>query len=123
MKMIKKCLKKYLKKDICLQTKDRKAKISYNSIIIEYQKIINLLGSTLNQPTKFWSKTWVEITDDSRGTHNTNSQIDFKTSMLRSCLCDYNDTYTLVSGTIIITGAGADYAVKILNERNKGAIF
>ena len=38
-------------------------------------------------------------------------------------MCDYNDTYTLVSGTIIINWAGADYAVKILNERNKGAIF
>ena len=27
--------------------------------------------------------------DDSRGTYNVNSQIEFKTFMLKSCLCDY----------------------------------
>ena len=42
---------------------------------MEYQKIINLLDNTPNQPTKFRSKNWVEINDDARGTHNTNSQI------------------------------------------------
>ena len=40
--------------------------------------------------------------------NNTNSQIKFKTSML----CDYSDTYILASGTIRITGAGADEAAK-----------
>ena len=59
---------------------------------MEYQKIINLLDNTPNQPTKFW----VEINDDSRGTRNTNSQIKFKTSMLRSSLCDYSDAYNLL---------------------------
>ena len=48
---------------------------------MEYQKRINLLDNTLNQPTEFRIKTWVEINDDSRGTYNTNSQIKFKTSM------------------------------------------
>ena len=33
-----------------------------------YQKIINLLENTPNQPTKFRTKNWVEINDDSRGT-------------------------------------------------------
>ena len=42
---------------------------------MEYQKIINLLDNTPNQPTKFRSKNWVEINDDARGTYNTNSQI------------------------------------------------
>ena len=41
---------------------------------MEYQKI-NLLENTPNQPTKFRTKNWVEINDDSRGTYNTNSQI------------------------------------------------
>ena len=68
--------------------------------IMEYEKIINLLKNTPNQPTKFRTKNWVEINDDSRGTHNTNSQIRFKTSMLRSSLCDYSEAYILVSGTI-----------------------
>ena len=67
---------------------------------MEYQNIINLLDNTRNQPTKFRTKKWVEINDDSRGTYNTNSQIEFKNSMLRSSLCDYSDTYILVRGTI-----------------------
>ena len=53
------------------------------------QKIINLLVNTPNRPTKFRGKNWVEINDESRGTYNTNSQIKFKTSMLRSIFCDY----------------------------------
>ena len=43
--------------------------------------------------------------------------------MFRSSLCDYSDAYILVSGTITITGAGADDAAKRLDERNKGVIF
>ena len=50
---------------------------------MEYQKIINLLDNTPNQPTKFRTKNSVEI-DDARETYGTNSQIKFKTSMLNS---------------------------------------
>ena len=71
-----------------------------------YQKIIQLLHNTPNQPTKFRTKTWIEINNDSRGTYNTNSQTKFKTLMLRSSLCDYSDTYILLSETRTITGAG-----------------
>ena len=63
---------------------------------MEYQKIIDLLDITSNQPSKFKTKNWVEIHDDSRETYNTNSQIKFKTSMLKPSLCDY----ILVKGTI-----------------------
>ena len=51
---------------------------------MEYQKIINMLDSTSNQPTKFRTKNWIEINDDALPTYNTNSQIKFKNSMLRS---------------------------------------
>ena len=44
---------------------------------MEYQKTINLLGNTPNQPTKCRTKSWVEINDDSHGTYNVNSQIKF----------------------------------------------
>ena len=71
-----------------------------------YQKIIQLLHNTPNQPTKFRTKTWIEINNDSRGTYNTNSQTKFKTLMLRSSLCDYSDAYILLSETRTITGAG-----------------
>ena len=70
--------------------------------MMEYQKIINLLDNTPNQPTKFRTKNWIEINDDSHGMYNTNSQIKFKTSMLRSSLCDYSDADILVSGTIFL---------------------
>ena len=45
---------------------------------MEYQKIINLLDNTLNQPTKFRTKNWVEINDDSLGLYNINRQINLK---------------------------------------------
>ena len=48
---------------------------------MEPQKIMNLLDSTRNQPTKFRTKNCVEVNDDSRGSYNTNSQIKFKISM------------------------------------------
>ena len=90
---------------------------------MEYQKIINLLDNTPNQLTKFRRKNWIEINNDSNGLYNTNSQIKFKTSILRSSLCDYSNTYILVSGTITVTGAGADDAAKRLDERNERVIF
>ena len=42
--------------------------------------------------------------------------------MIRSNLCDYSDAYILVSGTIKITGAGADGDAKWLDERNSSGI-
>ena len=68
---------------------------------MEYQKIINLLDNTPNQPTKFRTKNWVEINDDARVTYNTNSKIKFKTSMLKSSLCDYSDAYMNYSSSSI----------------------
>ena len=88
---------------------------------MEYQKIANLIDDTSNQPSKFRTKNWVEIKDESRGAYNAASQIKFKTTMLKSSLCDYSDAYILVKGTISInttapTGAAA-------NNVNKKVIF
>ena len=66
-----------------------------NSIIMEYQKIANLLNDESNKPSKFKTRNWVEINDEVRGTYSHNKQIKFKTSMLRSNLCDYSDGYIL----------------------------
>ena len=82
-----------------------------------------MLENTPNQLTKFRTKNCVDINYDLRGTYNTNSQIKFKTSMLRTSLCDYNDAYILVNGTITITAAGDNDAARRLDERNKGLIF
>ena len=64
---------------------------------MECQNIINLLENASNQPSEFRTKNWVEINDDSRGFYNTNKQIKFKTSVLKSSLCGYSDTYFLNS--------------------------
>ena len=45
---------------------------------MEYQKIINLLINIPNQPSKFKTKSLVEINEDTRGMYNTNSQIKFR---------------------------------------------
>ena len=53
---------------------------------MEYQKIANLIDDTPNQPSKFRTRNWIEINDESRGAYNVNSQIKFKTTMLRELL-------------------------------------
>ena len=83
---------------------------------MEYQKINNLLDNTSNQPSKFRTKPWVEINDESRENYNTNSQIKFKTTMLKSTLCDYSNVYILVKGNT----AAAD---AVVNNTNKKVIF
>ena len=90
---------------------------------MEYHKIANLIDDTSNQPSKFRTRNWVEINDESRGTYNVGSQIKFKTTMLKSSLCDYSDAYILVKGTITITGAGADAAARQADERDKGVVL
>ena len=89
---------------------------------MEYQKIANLIDdNTLNQPSKFRTRNWVEINDESRGAYNVNSQIKLKTTMLKSSLCDYSDAYILAKGTITVnnTAAQGDAA----NNINKKVIF
>ena len=85
---------------------------------MEYQKIANLLDdASSNQPSKFKTKNWVEINDESRGAYNINSQIKFKTTMVKSSLCDYSDAYILVKGAITVNNTTAS------NNTNKKVIF
>ena len=49
--------------------------------------------------------------------------MNFKTTMLKSSLCDYSDAYILVKGTITIVGAGDDAAARQADERDKCVIF
>ena len=86
---------------------------------MEYQKI-NLLDNTPNQLSKFRTKNWVKINDESRGTYDSGTQIIFKSSMLKSSLCDYSDAYIIANGTIAITNneTAADS-----DNKNKKLIF
>ena len=86
-------------------------------------KIINLLDNMPNQLSMFRTKNWVEKNDHSRGVCNTDSDIRFKTTVLKSSLCDYSDAYIVVKGTIKITGAGDDAAARQADEKKKGLIF
>ena len=81
----------------------------------------------------FRTKNYVAINDGSYGTYNAGSQTNviiekkkqkkqtkFKISGIRSCLCDFSDTYILVKATITVantTAKGADP-----NNRNKKVI-
>ena len=87
------------------------------------QKTINLLDNTPDQTSKFITKNWVEINDESKISYSTGSDIKFKTTVLMSSLCNYADVYITVKETIRITGAGDDDAAKRLHEWNKGIIF
>ena len=82
-----------------------------------------MVDDTSNQPSKFRTRNWVKINDESRGAYNVNSQIKFKTTRLKSSLCDYSDAYIFVKGTITIAGEGADAAARHADERNKGVSF
>ena len=88
---------------------------------MEYQ-IASLLDNASNQPSKFRTRNWVKINDESRGKYTSND-VTFKTTMLRSNLCDYADTYILVEGTITITGSGEDASARQADERDKGVTF
>ena len=87
---------------------------------MEYQKIINLLDDTMNQLSKFRTRTWVEINNESKEKYD-NSNIRFKTSMIRSNLCAYMDAYILIKGTIIVGNMAAAGAV--VNNTNKKVVF
>ena len=80
-----------------------------------------MLDNASNQPSKFKRINWVEIIDEARGIYAANKLIKFKTSMLRSSLCDYSDAYILVKGNISVNNtAGAGAAA---NNAGKKVIF
>ena len=94
-----------------------------------------MIDRASNQPSKFGTRNWVERNDKSRGTY-TVEDIKFKTTMLRSNLCEYADAYILVKGTITITGkAGPEpdpnaarnaaqlLAARLADEKDKGVTF
>ena len=70
-----------------------------------------MLNNTPNQASKFKIKNWIEINNESRGMYYKDNQIRFKTSMLRSSLCDYSN------GPTVENTEGAGTAVN--NASNK----
>ena len=95
--------------------------IHWNIVKNDYEQ--DLLDNTPNQPTKPKTKIWVEINDDACGIgiYSKDIQIKFKTSMLKSSLCDYSDAYILFKGTITIAPAPPPAANP--NKNNKEVVF
>ena len=77
---------------------------------MEYQKIINLLGKTIDSTKlpKYTTRKWIEIYDQLSETYYQNRDIRFKAPQLRSDLCNFNDAYIVVTGKITPTNTGND---------------
>ena len=86
---------------------------------MEYQKITNLLDTTPDNVPRFITKKWVEVHDQSGSAedrYKPSKQIRFKTSMLRSDLCDYSDAYIVVKGDITLTKTNGRGIIDIRNR-------
>ena len=68
---------------------------------MEFHKINNFLGDSSDKVPRFVTKKWIEIHPQSTSDFNTSKQIKFKTSMLRSGLCDYSEAYVWVKGDVV----------------------
>ena len=74
---------------------------------MEYQKITYLLDTTSDNVPRFITKKWVKVHDQSSSAedrYKPSKQIRFKTSLLRSDLCDFRDAYIVFKGTITVGG-------------------
>ena len=73
-----------------------------------------MLDNTPTQPSKFRTKNLVEIYVDAYRMYSTDTEIKFKTSMLKLSLCDYSDMCVLLSGAIRVPNTG-----KAANPNNR----
>ena len=82
---------------------------------------MSLLDDKTNQPSEFRTRNWAEeINDESRRNYNVTNKIKFKTSMIRSNLCNYSDAKMQVKVTITVANTGI---AAVSNNRNKKVIF
>ena len=100
---------------------------------MEFQKIVNFLDTTSDDKDlpRFVTKKWIEVYDQSEGNYNDNKEIRIKASMLRSDLCDFNDAYIVVKGSITVTIHNAPfikciskiYGIKIDNAEDLDVVM
>ena len=73
---------------------------------MEDQKVTNLLDTTFDNVPRLITKKWIQVHDQSgsaKDRYKPSNQIRFRTSVLRSDLCNFNDAYIVVKGTITVT--------------------
>ena len=86
---------------------------------MEFQKITNFLDTISDDKdlSRFVTKKWIEVYDQSRGNCNVKKEIRIKTSMLKSDSCDFNDAYMFVKGDVTLEGDND------ANKQNKNLAF
>ena len=72
---------------------------------MQFQKIVSFLDITSDNKdlTKFVTKKWIEVYDQSEGNYNVNKEIRIKTSTLRSDLCNYSDAYIILKELFLLS--------------------
>ena len=92
------------------------------SIKMEYLKTMSLLDNISDNVPKFITKKWIEVHDQSgneNDRYKPSKQKTFKTSMLQLDLCNYNDAYIVVKGTITVIDPNvAAYEKKLYFKNN-----
>ena len=91
------------------------AKIVNDSFTI-FAKITNLLGTTPDEVPRFITKKQIQVHDQSGNAedrYKPSKQTRFKTSMLRSDLCDFSDSS---KGTITITKTDGRRLIDVRNR-------
>ena len=72
---------------------------------MEHQIKLNLLNEVNN--SKFVTRKWNIVNDNSKANYDVGSEILYNTEVLKSNLCDYNDAYILVTSDITVRAAPA----------------
>ena len=60
---------------------------------METQKITNLLNGFDDENSKFATKKWYIIDNESKGNYSHKNPIKFLTKSIESSVCDYSDAY------------------------------
>ena len=79
------------------------------------QKIINLLNGSDNGNSKFATKNWYIIDNESKDNYSHHDPIKFLAKSIASSLCDYSDAYILVTGKINVTGGDNNTKIAFKN--------
>ena len=88
---------------------------------MEDQKVTNLLDTTFDNVPRLITKKWIQVHDQSgsaKDRYRPSNQIRFRTSVLRSDLCNFNDAYIVVKGTITVTNPDNNVCDKKLAFKN-----
>ena len=82
---------------------------------MKIQKIVNSMGDSDNESSKYLARKWYVINDQKstefgKGNENDSSS-KFETKIIRSTLCNYSDVYILVTRDITATSDDANTKV------------